>query len=67
MAVLKKMANIMKCPNYVNLYIPRGLKILEGSIVFAEKICFFKKASFDPNTTISAKNAKLCAATCLTS
>jgi len=39
----------------------------KGSIVFAEKIWFFKEASFDPNTAIFAKNVKLCAATCLIS
>jgi len=39
----------------------------KGSIVFAERMCFFKKASFDPNTTISAKNIKLCVAACLIS
>jgi len=37
----------------------------KGSIVFAERMCFFKKASF--NTTISAKNIKLCVAACLIS
>jgi len=50
------------------IYIFLGVsKYSKGSIVFAEKICFFKKASFDPNTTISATNVKLCAATCLIS
>jgi len=59
----------MKCLNYGNLYVPRGLKIFKrkGSIVFAEKLWFLKKASFDPNTTISATNVRLCAATCLIS
>jgi len=38
-------------------------KYSKGGIVFAEKIWFFKKARFDPNTTISSKNVKQCAAT----
>jgi len=61
------MANIMKCLNYGNLYIPRVSKYSKSSTVFAEKIWFFKEASFDPNTTIFANNVKLCAETCLIS
>jgi len=40
-------------------YIFQGVsKYSKGGIVFAEKIWFFKKARFDPNTTISTKNVK---------
>jgi len=53
------MANIMKCLNYGNLYIPRVSKYSKGSTVFAEKIWFFKEASFDPNTANFCQKRKI--------